>query len=566
MTVRGASTGSTSNGGTSSTPPIVTVRGASIGSTSNGGTSSTETPPPVVFEFRELQPPESETGSEAEVEGGSIHSVDDDVIYMESGGVAGLTAAAETIDPCAQSCAAGESVSDSCVGPGKLGSEDSQLQGGADGVGSSLDVVKCRRGGDDAWTLPATSSVSVKADSCKVVPLYSDHDAASVSTSMMQYADHQMHWPQNGAEHFDAYTSDTTSCTIFRADHSYNRRSDKQQQQEQQEQQEERLQDDSANSNAANIKNACCPEQARGTGPVLKMSSSELETVEGQTTPDRAWESVPAVASSVQYQQGEELVHSHAYHPYDSVAASGATEPIAVHSSLLQALPKVRSTGTCLQPLITRLRKDNPGLTLYSFYNTFHIDIKGVGVLTPAVISSTQPFLQVRNIFAVVCDISVSGKRVYPWGSLDVNNEEHSDFRRLQRLVFEDSHIVQLREATQALSMRRLQQTAFKARMSRSGRAHGRLVQAMALLRGWMKLLSNVFALLGWVALVVVLLGYAASGADSGIFSSYCSRCVSVALQLSRSEQEPPSQQATGTDAAAHIQTHESFNEEHGLF
>ena len=144
----------------------------------------------------------------------------------------------------------------------------------------------------------------------------------------------------------------------------------------------------------------------------------------------------------------------------------------------------------------------------------------------------------------MVCDVSPSGKRVYPWGSLDVNNEEHSDFRRLQRLLFEDSHIVQLREAAHALSMRKLRQTAFKARLRRSGRAHGQLVQALALLRDLMKLLSHVFALLGWVMLVVLLVGYAASGADLDIFSGYCSRCVSLALQLYGSELTPSSQQA----------------------
>ena len=63
------------------------------------------------------------------------------------------------------------------------------------------------------------------------------------------------------------------------------------------------------------------------------------------------------------------------------------------------------------------------------------------------------PLPKIRNAFAVVCDTSESGKREYPWGSLDIYDEEHSDFRRLQRLVFESNHITELRELTQQMSM-----------------------------------------------------------------------------------------------------------------
>jgi septin family protein len=54
---------------------------------------------------------------------------------------------------------------------------------------------------------------------------------------------------------------------------------------------------------------------------------------------------------------------------------------------------------------------------------------------------------RVRNIFGIVCD-----NRKYPWGELDLDNENHSDFRRLQRLVFESGQIVVMREKTQLLS------------------------------------------------------------------------------------------------------------------
>jgi septin family protein len=40
-----------------------------------------------------------------------------------------------------------------------------------------------------------------------------------------------------------------------------------------------------------------------------------------------------------------------------------------------------------------------------------------------------------ENLFAVVADTCAS--RIYPWGVLDIMNEAQSDFRRLQRLLFE---------------------------------------------------------------------------------------------------------------------------------
>lgn len=66
-------------------------------------------------------------------------------------------------------------------------------------------------------------------------------------------------------------------------------------------------------------------------------------------------------------------------------------------------------------------------------------------------VSPTQ-LPRVRNIFGIVCD-----NRKYPWGALDLDNENHSDFRRLQRLVFETGKIVVMREKTQLLSQRLLE-------------------------------------------------------------------------------------------------------------
>jgi septin family protein len=43
---------------------------------------------------------------------------------------------------------------------------------------------------------------------------------------------------------------------------------------------------------------------------------------------------------------------------------------------------------------------------------------------------------RVPNIFAVVCD--PSNERVYPWGTLRVDDNRHSDLRRLQTILFEN--------------------------------------------------------------------------------------------------------------------------------
>lgn len=67
---------------------------------------------------------------------------------------------------------------------------------------------------------------------------------------------------------------------------------------------------------------------------------------------------------------------------------------------------------------------------------------------------------KIRDAFAVVCDTSDKGKREYPWGSLDIYDERHSDFRRLQRLIFESSNINSLRDMTQVMTLKRHNQGA----------------------------------------------------------------------------------------------------------
>ena len=57
----------------------------------------------------------------------------------------------------------------------------------------------------------------------------------------------------------------------------------------------------------------------------------------------------------------------------------------------------------------------------------------------PPLIESSQETMKKQfccpNIFAVVAD--TRKVRVYPWGTLSIEDENHSDFRRLQRLLFE---------------------------------------------------------------------------------------------------------------------------------
>jgi len=67
-----------------------------------------------------------------------------------------------------------------------------------------------------------------------------------------------------------------------------------------------------------------------------------------------------------------------------------------------------------------------------------------IGELNPscyAKSSSTSGLPKLRNVFAIVCDNTPGGRREFPWGVIDIYDEKHSDFRRLQRLVFEEGTV-----------------------------------------------------------------------------------------------------------------------------
>ena len=72
---------------------------------------------------------------------------------------------------------------------------------------------------------------------------------------------------------------------------------------------------------------------------------------------------------------------------------------------------------------------------------------------TKSGVKTTLP--RIPNVFAVVCDLSENGLREYQYGTLEINNKEHSDFRRLQELVFEQgTHLIKMKELTEKMSIR----------------------------------------------------------------------------------------------------------------
>lgn len=62
-------------------------------------------------------------------------------------------------------------------------------------------------------------------------------------------------------------------------------------------------------------------------------------------------------------------------------------------------------------------------------------------------ISPRVPLPKIPNVFAISSD--VSGYRIYPWGTVESENPYHSDFSRLQTLIFENGYINAFRRLTQ---------------------------------------------------------------------------------------------------------------------
>ena len=124
------------------------------------------------------------------------------------------------------------------------------------------------------------------------------------------------------------------------------------------------------------------------------------------------------------------------------------------------------------------------------------------------------PLPKIRNAFAVVCDTSESGKREYPWGSLDIYDEEHSDFRRLQRLVFESDHIVRLRELTQEMSMALNKPKSLERK--RVFRGIKPLYEGLGRVTAvCMRVMNTVFLTAGWLVLPMFVCMYFYHGSEN---------------------------------------------------
>lgn len=66
--------------------------------------------------------------------------------------------------------------------------------------------------------------------------------------------------------------------------------------------------------------------------------------------------------------------------------------------------------------------------------------------------NNADSIIHLANIFALVCDST--SQRVYPWGTIPIDNAQYSDFRLLQSIIFEnDSHVKGLMDETRRKSI-----------------------------------------------------------------------------------------------------------------
>lgn len=130
-----------------------------------------------------------------------------------------------------------------------------------------------------------------------------------------------------------------------------------------------------------------------------------------------------------------------------------------------------------------------------------------------SVFPTTLP--RIRNIFAIVCDTSSSGKRSYPWGEIYIHDENHSDFRRLQRLLLERSKILALKTLTQNMSIQLLENemifqqdtTRFPLSKYAVGEQHDEQHGPCWKIRWecFIEWLEMVFVTIGWTCLILVV-------------------------------------------------------------
>ena len=97
----------------------------------------------------------------------------------------------------------------------------------------------------------------------------------------------------------------------------------------------------------------------------------------------------------------------------------------------------------------TMIREISQNTALPTFFDFEEQDLSALGV-------EEGPW--VRNVFAVICDVSNFGLRMYPWGTVNTHDEAVSDLCRLQRLVFESGSIARLCALTQQMSIQQYEQ------------------------------------------------------------------------------------------------------------
>ncbi|RYG70311.1 hypothetical protein EON64_00500 [archaeon] len=103
---------------------------------------------------------------------------------------------------------------------------------------------------------------------------------------------------------------------------------------------------------------------------------------------------------------------------------------------------------------------------------------------------STSP--ATADIFAVVCTLQQSHKRVYAWAAVDSFDENVSDFRKLLRLIFESGKLALLRSRCQEMSMRLLSSLPNKEEPISARVGGGRMIGYVS---RWKNHLCNFFVL-----------------------------------------------------------------------
>ena len=89
-------------------------------------------------------------------------------------------------------------------------------------------------------------------------------------------------------------------------------------------------------------------------------------------------------------------------------------------------------SSTVGEPCVYDFQGDDSQVTFSNRSSAVHADDE----IPPSKTTQSRELVHVQNLFAVVCDSTAD--RVYPWGTVKVDDPKVSDFRRLQKLLFEN--------------------------------------------------------------------------------------------------------------------------------